>query len=542
MHPFRHLLSRTPRWVWASTALFLLAGTLPYAVGWLAAPEGAVFTGVAINPLDTNTYLANMQVGYAGRWLFTMPYTAIPSRPVPVYLLYILLGHVARVTTISLPLTFHLARLAAGGVFAVSAYHFLARCLDQPGERKLALGLLLFTGGTGWLVVFSLELSEADRVSLAPDLWLSDAISFLAVLSNVHFSLNMILMMGMIVAGERLLASHGRRWAALAIAAGLGIALVHAHQIAVVGLVLAGLALWSGWTRRSLPWPEAVQLAVVVVPVGLATAALTWLSYGNPPLRSWLEQVRTYTPPVWGLFNLYGPVWLLAVAGLWYAVRKECAAWRTVALWFVVVLALVYIPVNFQRRFMEGWHVPVTILAAAGWSRVIVPRLRTRLTERSVMLIGVTLLALVAASPVRTLVSLTRQIVEQSDEPFLYAHIDERGAERWLRADATPDDVVLSSIYAGNRLPARTAVRVFIGHGDQTAFVGERLRETLQFFDADTPDDERIALLTTFSVDYVYVGPDERALGSFDPASAAYLALVYASPSVQLYRVVLPGP
>lgn len=542
MRPFRHLLSHTPRWVWAFTALFMLAGALPYAVGWLTAPQDAVFTGVGFNPLDTNTYLADMQIGYGGRWLFTLPYTATPSRPVPLFMVYILLGHFARLTSLSLPLTFHLARLACGGLFALSAYHFLARCLDRPGEQKLALGLLLFTGGTGWLVVFFPDLSEATRIKLTPDLWLSDAVSFLAVLSNGHFALSMTLMMGMIVAGERLLTGQGKRWTALAIAAGLGIALVHAHQIAVVGLVLGGEALWRAWPQRRFPWAEARLLAVVFVPVGLAAGTLTWLAHSDPFLASWLEQGNTYTPPAWGIVNLYGPVWLLALAGLWYAVRAGSAAWRGVALWFVIVLVLIYIPVNFQRRFMEGWHVPVTILAAVGWLRVIAPRLRTRLTERSVMLIGFTLLALVAASPARSAISLTLHFVQQPDERFFYAHADERGAARWLRAHAEPDEVALAYFYTGNWLPARTPLRSFFGHWSLTAHVPARMADVIRFFDADTPGEERIALLTEFSVDYVYVGADERALGGFDPADAAYLVRVYDSPSVQLYRVALSGP
>ncbi len=542
MRPFRHPLSNTPRWVWVWTALFMLAGALPYAVGWLAAPEGAVFTGVGINPLDTNTYLADMQVGYAGRWLFTLPYTATPSRPVPLFMFYILLGHFARLISLSLPLTFHLARLACGGLFAVTAYHFLARCFDRPGEQKLALGLLLFTGGTGWLIAFGPELSETVRVELTPDLWLSDAVSFLAMLSNGHFTLSMTLMMGMIVAGERLLAGHGKRWAALAIAAGLGIVLVHAHQIAVVGLILGGEALWRAWPQRRFPWAEACRLAVVFVPVGLAAGALTWLAHSDPSLERWLEQGNTQTPPVWGMLNLYGPVWFLALAGLWHAVQTDSTAWRGVALWFVIVLVLVYVPVNFQRRFMEGWHVPVTVLAAAGLSRVIAPSLRTRLTARSVALIGVTLLALVAASPARTAISLTMRFVQRPGDPFFYAHADERGAERWLRAHARLDDVALAYFYTGNWLPGRAGVRVLVGHYDQTANARDRLADVVRFFDAGTPDAERIALLAEFSVDFVYVGADERALGSFDPASAAYLALVYASPSVQLYRVVPVRP
>jgi len=150
--------------------------------------------------------------------------------------------------------------------------------------------------------------------------------------------------------------------------------------------------------------------------------------------------------------NLYGPLWLLAAAGLWGAIKTDSAAWRGVALWFVVVLLLIYVPVNFQRRFMEGWHVPVTILAAAGWLRVIAPRLRTRLTGRSVMLLGVTLLALVVAGPARSAISLTLHFAQQPGDRFFYAHADERGAARWLCAHAEPGPGPFLSVHAVQRL------------------------------------------------------------------------------------------
>jgi hypothetical protein len=235
-------------------------------------------------------------------------------------------------------------------------------------------------------------------------------------------------------------------------------------------------------------------------------------------------------------------VWLLAFAGAWYALRQRQATWRGVVLWFVVVLGLIYVPVNFQRRFTEGWHVPVTILAVPGWSYQLAPALRHRLTARSVRMLLVIGLMLVVASPARTLITLTRYVLQRQEDPFVYAHTDERGAIVWLSAHATPDEVVLSSFYSGNWLPARAPVRSFVGHWSLTPKMAARLADVTRFFDANAPDAERSALLASFGVDYVYVGPDERALGSFDPSRAPYLALVYDSPGVQLYRVTLLAP
>ena len=49
--------------------------------------------------------------------------------------------------------------------------------------------------------------------------------------------------------------------------------------------------------------------------------------------------------------------------------RKESDRY-SIAAWFLLVSLLLYIPVNFQRRFIEGWHAPVTILATVGWQNI----------------------------------------------------------------------------------------------------------------------------------------------------------------------------
>ncbi len=51
--------------------------------------------------------------------------------------------------------------------------------------------------------------------------------------------------------------------------------------------------------------------------------------------------------------------------------------------WILVCAALLYFPINMQRRFVEGLQVPLSIVAAVGLVRVALPRLQqTRAFER----------------------------------------------------------------------------------------------------------------------------------------------------------------
>ncbi|MBN2302893.1 MAG: hypothetical protein JXQ72_00360, partial [Anaerolineae bacterium] len=278
--------------------------------------------------------------------------------------------------------------------------------------------------------------------------------------------------------------------------------------------------------------------AVIFVPAGLLAGTLTLLSRRDPLLASWLDQGDTYSPPPWFLFSLYGPVLALAVIGAAWTVRRRtepsAGSLAPVALWFVVVLGLIYVPVNFQRRFMEGWHIPVTMLAAVGWHRTIAPRLRPGVARRLLLVIGIS----VTLSPLFVLTdALVRAL--QTDNRHTYITAEEYDLLDRLDAEAGLDDVILAAFDNGNRFPARVGIRSVLGHWSLTAFADDRQDDVERFFDAATPESERIALLDRLGVDFVYVGEDERELGDFAPESVDYLVPVFVGREARLYRVAL---
>src|SRR3990172_5694117 len=87
-----------PRWVYEWALLLLILSLGPYAAGLILSPEGSVFSGNLLNYSDTNSYFASMQLGRHGYWLYQMPYSAQSNQPLPLFSLYLLLGHLARLT------------------------------------------------------------------------------------------------------------------------------------------------------------------------------------------------------------------------------------------------------------------------------------------------------------------------------------------------------------------------------------------------------------------------------------------------------------
>ncbi len=58
-----------------------------------------------------------------------------------------------------------------------------------------------------------------------------------------------------------------------------------------------------------------------------------------------------------------------------------------------------------------------------------------------------------------------------------------------------------------------------------------------QFFDPDTPDEERRATLKDYRVSYVLYGTEERGIGSVDFGGLPYLEMVFDSDQAAVYRV-----
>lgn len=531
------VVKTTPGWVRIWITFFLLLGSIPVVTGKLMEPEGKLFTGVIYNTLDVNSYLANMQQGREGHWLYVLPYTAQRSTPVPLFMFYILLGHAARITTLSLPAIFHIARIVCGGVFALTAYHFIAHYLQQEAERKVAFGLLLFTGGLSWLVIAIFGSNLSQDLHEIPDYWISDAVSFLAMINNGHFTLIMTFMMWLILAGEEFFQRGNAKAWIPTLFSGIGIAFIHPQQLAVVGMIVVLSWLLRCRDAQRFIWWEGVRIGVVFVPVALVAGVLTFRVWQDDLLKSWLAQNFLFSPPLWSVvFILYGPAFWLAVGGATYIARHKEKTLYPIALWFIITLVLIYVPGNFQRRFMEGWHIPVVILAAVAWQRIAAPWLTKYLDLKTARAIGMIWSGSLVLTPLVVLSQGLLPAINPDDSPA-YIDQDTYQALLWIRTNAEGNDVVIFTGFDnGNLIPAWTTARTTLGHWSLTAFAADRWNEPERFFSAATTDTERIALLRNLHVDYVYVSDSEREFGSFVPESADYLEPVFTSDTTSIYR------
>jgi hypothetical protein len=263
----------------------------------------------------------------------------------------------------------------------------------------------------------------------------------------------------------------------------------------------------------------------------------------------WADQLVILSPHPLHYVLGYALVGLLAILGIVKTRRQHVIDPKLLG-WLIAVPLLVYIPFNSQRRLIESWQIPLAFSAAIGlvyavmpvWSRSrVVKRLarHRRYTVhglRSWLLAGILILS--ATTYALLLVEQTARIVARSELGFRSGA--ELAALRWLDERVTYDDVVLSSYNTGNFLPVMVGAKAFLGHGPETAYSAEKRELVEQFYSADTPDYWRREFLRQWPITYVFRGPLEEKIGSYNLARTINLTLVYDRDGYQIYHVSGP--
>jgi hypothetical protein len=530
----------------------LLLTSLPYAFGYLTAPADQQFMGLTYTVHDYSQYMSWARESATGI-LVPNKLTPEPNPPVFFNLLWWIIGRLDHYLGISFVVANQGLRVVAAGLFMLLAYRFCAVFFPDRPRRRFALVTACLMGGFGWLLVV---LKQKTGTLIDPTLvYNTPGNTFFGMMVVPHQIISAALLLAILLLVLRAYprASVGTMAAAGAIALALG--LEHTYDLVTAYTVLAVFAALVT-LRDGLRWRWV--LAVAVFYLISAPAPLFWfhLDATNPEWREVLAQYQNlgvFTPGPLGLLVLLGPVFLVSLATYRGFLPLASQSDRDLLLngWFVSVLFLIYLPVNFQIMMLNGVQVALAVLATRGWFDHGLPWLAPRLAAwpgalslgpdgrrrwSAVVLAG--FLALTAATNVY--LGAWRLVDERRHAYPEFLYRDDVAALNWLAAHVQGNDVVLSSMNLGYYVPGWTGAHAFLAHGADTLdFVAKRAM-VQQFYAADTPTAARLQTLQRFNVRYVIDGPSERSLGSFDPRSAPYLQPVFQTARTTVYAVVGP--
>ncbi len=530
--------------------------SIPYLLGAALATEGRVFGGFVYAVEDCYSYLAKMRQGAEGDWLFHIAYTPEPHQGAFFFPFHLLLGKTAALLpggdlTTRLVLVYHAARLACGLGLLLMTYRFLAEFTHRLVVRRVAWLMVTFGGGLGWLLV---ALGQSHWLESMPlDFILPEGFTFLVLYGFPHIALGRTLLLwGLLLllkawgksttskvpspTSNTQSPSHASRFTLPAAGAGvcwLTMGLVVPFYVAVAWAVTGAACLALALRERRVPWREGVLAGLAALIAAPAVAYSAWVFTHDRVYATWAAQNLILSPHPLHYLAAYGAPLLLAAFAVREAWRDEGPAWLPLA-WVAVAPLLVYLPFNLQRRLVEGAQVPLSLLAAWGLAKISSFEFRVS-SPTSRLMVGVLLTAL---SLTNVLLVAGNSLALRGHPAPIYRDAGEIAALDWLAGQARLDDVVLAAYTTGNYLPARVGARAFVGHGPESVHAEEKKTQVTRFFGATTEDAWRRHLLAKYSVDYVFWGPAEQALGDFEPRNAGFLEPIYETDDYTLFEVV----
>ena len=547
------------RWVLVVGLVALAIVSVPYLAGGSSETPARKFGGCILLAEDCYSYLAKMRQGAEGAWLFHLAYTPEPHRGALIYPFYLLLGKVAALLpgsdlTARLVWVYHVARVVFGLGLLLTVYRFLAVCTEQVAARRLAWLMVTFGGGLGWLL---LVFGQSNWLGSPPlDFYLPEGFAFLVLFGFPHLALaQSLLLWGIlflmrawrintkpeasntqhttrITNYELRITNYSSRittlkWAILSGLLWAGLGLIVPFYVAVAWAVTGAAWALLGLRTRQILFHEGLLAGVAALLSAPVVAYNAWVFASDPVYATWAAQNRILSPHPLHYLAAYGIPLVLAAFAVRRAWQGEGLGWLALA-WVGVVPVLAYLPFNLQRRLVAGVQVPLDLLAA--WGAAQLWRSRRRWLASALLATTLpTSLVLVAGSSAWMF----------TQPPPVFHDAAEIAALDWLAGHVQAGDVILTAYDTGNYLPVRVGARVFLGHGLETVDADQKAESVRRFFDVATDDTWRQQLLAHYSVDYVFWGPAERALGDLDPRQAPYLRQAYDAGRYAVFEVEL---
>lgn len=558
------------RLVWV-IALASLVLSLPYIWAALCIHPAMVYGGLLYNPDDQNVHLAWARQAAQGHFFFHDLFTteSLDNGECPLFsnIFCFALGILAALTHIPLVWLYQGARLGCAALALLCFYRLCALLTEDRHIRFVALLLVAFSSGAGWLQNVAPRLFANHIFIDRPDQpfpMMPEAFTFTSAYIFPLYIAAIALLAA--IYGWTLQAQQTGRWR-YAVGAGLASLLlgnIHTYDALPLATILLCWTLHSLLTRsrphphrevapdiasnpQLLNPPHPIQWLAPLFVAGcaLVPVALQWLVFRNSYEFSAKALTKTAPPPFIDVLLSYGPVLLLAVVGIIAAWRETRT--RLMTLWVAVTFGFIYIPTtifSFARKMIEGLHLPLCFLAATGlvW---LARRVPSQLMQR-VVISAVVLVSCISSGQF-VLWSLNNaqdnNIARGGIMPPLYLTPGDAGALDFLagQASSRQPQVVLCLVYLGNYVPRATGYFVYWGHWAETLNGGFKAGQVTAFYSGQMAGDTARAFLRDNHISYVLEGAYEKAYssqsGAPSPSQRLRLTKVYEKAGTKVYKV-----
>ncbi len=564
--------------------LALVLSTIPYLLGFLQS-HGRHYMWLGYNLDDACVYLSWMRQAMHGSLQQHNLFTTDSQPAMLANPLFYTLGVIAGLTHLQPITMFHVSRLVFGAIMLYTGWRLICELLDDRAARRWAMLLLCFGAGFGWIP--GLWPSAGGSIFSTPvDTWQPEAITFLSLYLSPLFTFSMWLQIAVML---QLVRSHRQQSMRCAVFAGIGGAVIGlSHTYDIVGIAftwLAYLAVCTFRNRQAVAGDilRATVAGVITLP---GVAVIAWELHTNKVFHDRAAVATLSASPVWVLMG-YGLLFILALIPVISVAKSnnhssnlDDSATQTkpgnqstdsvlfLVCWATMQIAVAYLPVAFQRKMLQGEHIPIAILAGAGAAWLFGQMTRSTPQFRAVC--QTVLLVVCALTNVRFLLRDVKdasadQVQTGQQRPYLTN--GELQAIQWIKKNTpataaiqplpwvrlitTPsgaEKIAPTDMSDACFLPGMTDRHVYCGHWGETPDYGGKLARIVRFALPTTTDAHRIAMLRRMRVQYIVFtqkDPGDTSAPQLAPMFCglipvpAYLQRVYGNARADVYRVNL---
>lgn len=471
-------------------------------VYWLKSPPGTVFPFIHNYISDYYYYLHLMRQGFAGNWLATSWLTSEAFPPQFVNPFFLFLGHLSRITHISLPLMYTLAR-GIGGIGLIIGILLLSRAWFSKDRfwRTVALAITIFsTGFWNWsagklspppLVHTWTEFDPMFRLSYIPHhLWSKVFLVLLLFLIHKWHKQIILQRLGVLVI--------------------LTILMGFTSPVTLVTFIPT-INLWFGLEayimKKDQPFlKRLVLLTSIILAIAFLVAlyhkqieqsVFPWTSYAG-----WEGHVQFTITPLTYLQSL-GPtaiLFLFALPALWRrSLGRLLIAWA-VSGWLGAFILVKFVPLS-NIRFLEGYQwIPLGIGAAVG----------IKSFKKPIALLLLCLLPFYFFLGFKSSWQEHASYIQQNkNNPQVYIPLPWQEALKFLEKVGQSQEVVLAPPEMSPLIPAFSGKRVVWAHELMTLNSAQKLRDVNLFY--QTPDPlVRQEILKRYQIKYFVLMGNEN--------------------------------
>jgi hypothetical protein len=533
------------RFVLLVTLGLLIFTTIPTIFGYLSTPPDKWFSGVVYNVHDTAQYFSWMRE--SGDKLFIEnKLTSEPNEPIFLNLHWWIPGRFAALTGLSIFQVYQIYRLASIPLLTFTIYAFLVLVFKDVARRRFAFLLTIFTSGLGWIWVVAKQFT--GELLYPTDVYTTPGNTFYVMMVSppqaFATALTLLVILVAVAAVWR-----GSIW--LALGAGLLAAFLgtgHIYDLVTVWAVLAVygllLTLRDGWS-----WKRFWLLFSVVLLSAPTAAYWGWVSSDANPLwqqaLSQYDNLGVFTPDPVHLIILLGLTFIVGLLGYTGIVplKEQTNQELLIKGWFGITLLLIYLPFHFRIMLLTGYQLPLAVMATWVLYDRFFPWLRERMDGwkfgrgLNVHRLGAVFFLLAVLPTNLYLFSWRIYELSKASYPY-YLERSEVATFQWLENNASPDSVVLSSFTIGHYLPGMTGTRGFLTNAVMTMDFNNKYELVEKFYHSEWTDKEREAFLRKYDIDYVFYGPSEKRIGSYNPEESELFRKVFEMDDVAVYEVI----